>query len=370
EILAGAVSGAEVEFESDPRLRARMMHSLGRAYLGVGSPAEAVGAFERALRDAESASLGGDERGAMLNDLAEALYRLDPEGSAARAEALAREALAAIRGESTVDPRLEANALNQLGGALKHAGRLAEARSAYGEALALRNSILAPDDLDIIITRYNLSLVSALEARAESDLARARPLHERAIAEARASASEAVAALGPTHGQSLAARNELGMACLVASRRLAEIDPSGSAANLAEALSAFRPLLPEAVAKLGPRHFRAVWIAGGLAAAESDAGDLPSALAALEPMLAVDATLTDSVARLAARAIVLQERLGDSAGADRLEARVRGWLLVPGLDPGRRERFVRELDEAAERRRSAGEPGVADRLGARAARFR
>lgn len=370
EILEGAVGGVDRRFATDPRLRARMLHSLGRAYLGVGSPSEAVGVFERALEDVDAARLDGGERGAILNDLVEALYRLDPEGSSARAETLAREALAAIRSVASVDRRLEANALNQLGGALKHAGRLGEARAAYEEALALREGLLDAGDLDLIITRYNLALITAQEARAESDAARAAPLHARAVGEARVSATESIDALGPTHGQSLASRNELGMTCLIASRRLAAFDAALAAEYRDAALAVFRPLLPEAIAKLGPRHFRVVWIAGGLAAAESDAGNLREALAALAPMLSVDDPPSDAVLRLTARAIGFSERLGDVSGADRFEARVRAWVDAPGFDRAALGRFVAELDAAALQRRGAGETATADRIESRAARFR
>lgn len=205
ELVTPAADSLAKRFADRPAVEARLAYTLGAAYLALGSPEDATPLLERALK-ARAEGLDDAFRTEVGDKLTEATYRVQAGASAESAIALARERFEAARKAFGPDDKRTIDAQNQLGGALKAARKLDEARVVYTDVLARRRAAPGTYDVDILITRHNLNLILLLEARVKraEDRQAAKPMFEAALKERQEITKATEAALGSSHPQTLA----------------------------------------------------------------------------------------------------------------------------------------------------------------------
>ena len=354
DLVRDAAGRVDDRFGDDPALRARMRLSMGRALLGVGSPAEAVPVLEAALADERALDAADAARVRLA--LAEALYRSHGGSDPERSAALAREALADARRVGNRD--LVSDALNHLGGALKQAGSLDESEAAYRESLAIRQADLPPSRIEVHVVRGNLELVALSRAMLEADPAAACRAFEASAGEFGALRDAAVRDLGPEHAQAISMGNEHATAWLRASLVIRGTDPSAADALAAKSVEAFGPLHATVSRRLAPTHFRRVWVCGNYARALADLGRRGDAIAVLQPLYAEvpdgrRSPLTPDLLALARMLAGMLDREGRHPEAVGVMARALDWARSgPDADAAG---VVAAMSELADRSEAAGQ---------------
>jgi eukaryotic-like serine/threonine-protein kinase len=226
ELLDHAVAGIDTQLTDQPRVRGRLLASMGNAYRQLGLYRESRPLLEQSVR-LESESLGPDdprvarghyalagllrrlgdfdaarehyqaalairERAGSPEDLAISLAGLAnlgvDEGQYAEASELYRRALAIIARDGGQDSPRYATPLSGLALAQSGLGAADSARAMLERVVAIQRRDLAPDSLDLA---WSLAALAAFYAEG-TDLARARALSEEAL-------TVQERALGPDH---------------------------------------------------------------------------------------------------------------------------------------------------------------------------
>lgn len=205
ELVTPAADSLVKRFADRPPILARLSYTLGAAFLALGSPDQAKPWLELAM-STKGEGLDDAFRAEVGAKLTEATFRVQAGESAAAAVKSARERFSAALSSFGQNDRKTVDAQNQLGGALKAARQLDEARSVYTDVLARRRKALGENDVDVLITRHNLNLLLLLEARAtrSSDREAAKALFEAALKERQELTKATEIALGASHPQTLA----------------------------------------------------------------------------------------------------------------------------------------------------------------------
>ncbi|HEX8876362.1 MAG TPA: serine/threonine-protein kinase [Phycisphaerales bacterium] len=276
DLVGPAADSLPKRFADKPAVEARLAYTLGAAYVALGAPEAATPLLERALQ-ARANGLDDGFRAEVGAKLTEASYRVQSGTSAEAAVKLARDRYDAALKAYGPDDRKTLDMQNQLGGSLKAARELDEARTVYTEVLGRRRKLLGEKDIDVLITRHNLNLVGLLEARAlratEKDAAAS--LFARTLEERRGITSDTRAALGQAHPQTLATlAEECG---LLAESGMAE-----------EAVEQYPRLIELQRGTLGFSHWRTIETTARYGAALKRAGKLENAIDVL--MLGLEGT--------------------------------------------------------------------------------
>ncbi|MBS0189049.1 MAG: protein kinase [Planctomycetes bacterium] len=209
DLLEPATEKIGDRFADKPRVQARLARTLGEAYLALGEPGPAMPLLEEAMKlAAQSQEEGfGVEVGAKL---AEAKYRVASGESADAAVDLARKKLAESEKAFGPRDRRTMNLRNQLGGALKWAGKLDEAKAVYEQTVIDRRAVYGDKDVDTLIARHNLNTVALRMARQlrAQDKEKSQQLMLAALAERQQITRDTRAALKPGDPQVLATWGE------------------------------------------------------------------------------------------------------------------------------------------------------------------
>ena len=196
EILDEGAERIETELADQPLVQARLMHSMGQVYEGLGlyEPAAALLEQAVALRERE---LGAShlDLATSLDELGEAYEGLD---RSEEAEAVVRRGLAIRERALGPDHPDVAVSLANLGTIIRHAGRYAEAEAPLVRALAIRDAALDPDHVDVAGSLGDLGDWF----RDTERYAEAEPLYLRAVAIRER-------ALGPNHPRVASTMNDL-----------------------------------------------------------------------------------------------------------------------------------------------------------------
>ncbi|HET6546596.1 MAG TPA: serine/threonine-protein kinase [Rhodanobacteraceae bacterium] len=158
DLLDTAAARIDHELANQPRVRARMLDTLGTAYRYIGRPESAIDLLERA------ADLYADPKVGQPLDAAAALSQVavlyvNNAYPAAKAENAARRALALRRPLVAEDSEETADSLNTLGIVLDSQGRFDEAEHDLQRALAIRKLRNGPDSPDVAAVLHNLGLL-------------------------------------------------------------------------------------------------------------------------------------------------------------------------------------------------------------------
>jgi serine/threonine protein kinase len=209
DLVGPAAESLPKRFADKTAVEARLAYTLGAAYVALGAPEAATPLLERALK-ARADGLDDAFRAEVGAKLTEANYRVQSGASAEAAVKLARDRFDAALKAYGPDDRKTLDMQNQLGGSLKAARDLPEARKVYDDVLARRRKLLGDKDIDVLITRHNLNLVGLLEARAQraTDKDAAAALFAKTLEERRGVTTDTRAALGEAHPQTLATLSE------------------------------------------------------------------------------------------------------------------------------------------------------------------
>jgi len=266
DLVTPAAESLSKRFADRPAVEARLAYTLGAAFVALGSPESATPLLERALK-ARAEGLDDAFRADVGAKLTEATYRVQSGESAAAAVKLARERFDSALKSFGPDDKRTMDAQNQLGGALKAARELGEARAVYVDVLARRRKALGENDVDVLTTRHNLNLVLLLEARAKrsDDRDAAKTMFEAALKERQELTKATEAALGANHPQTLATlAEECGL--------LAE---SGRAE---EAIAIYPLLIDRQRVVLGFSHWRTIETTARFGSALKRAGRVPDSI--------------------------------------------------------------------------------------------
>jgi serine/threonine protein kinase len=266
DLVGPAAESLPKRFADKPAVEARLAYTLGAAYVALGAPEAATPLLERALK-ARADGLDDAFRAEVGAKLTEANYRVQSGASAEAAVKLARNRFDAALKAYGPDDRKTLDMQNQLGGSLKAARDLPEARKVYDDVLARRRKLLGDKDIDVLITRHNLNLVGLLEARAlrATDKDAATPLFAKTLEERRGITSDTRAALGEAHPQTLATlAEECGL-----------LSENGKAA---EAVEQYPRLIELQRTTLGFSHWRTIETTARYGAALKRAGKVENAI--------------------------------------------------------------------------------------------
>ena len=269
DLVAPAAESLPRRFADKPAVEARLAYTLGAAYVALGAPEAATPLLERANR-MQADGLDDAFRAEVGAKLTEANYRVQSGASAEEAVKLARQRFDAALKALGPDDRKTLDMQNHLGGALKAARDLPEARKVYDDVLTRRRALLSDKHIDVLITRHNLNLVSLLEARAarSTDKDAAAALFAATLDERRRITADTRAALGDSHPQTLATlAEECGL-----------LSESGKAD---EAITIYPGLIERQRSTLGFAHWRTIETTARYGAALKRAGRLENAIDAL-----------------------------------------------------------------------------------------
>jgi serine/threonine protein kinase/tetratricopeptide (TPR) repeat protein len=176
ELLDTGVRGVESELADQPLVLARLLRTIGTAYLNLGDLEAAERRLQQAV-DLDRANLPPlhEDLAASLTRLADAKYAND---EAAEAEDLHSEALAMYR--LTVppdDPRIAA-VLNARGAVRQHLEKLDDAAADYEEALRVYRASESPRSADVAAVLSNLAQIAHTRGHYEEAEARYREVLE------------------------------------------------------------------------------------------------------------------------------------------------------------------------------------------------
>ena len=269
DLVGPAAESLPKRFADKPAVEARLAYTLGAAYVALGAPEAATPLLERALK-ARADGLDDAFRAEVGVKLTEANYRVQSGTSAEAAVKLARDRFDAALKAYGPDDRKTLDMHNQLGGSLKAARELPEARKVYDDVLTRRRKLLGDKDIDVLITRHNLNLVGLLEARAlrATDKDAAAALFAKTLEERRGVTTDTRVALGEAHPQTLATLSE----------ECGLLSESGKAD---EAILQYPRLIELQRNTLGFSHWRTIETTARFGAALKRAGRLDKAIDAL-----------------------------------------------------------------------------------------
>ena len=290
EVLSQGTRRVEAEVAKQPEVAGELLGTIGRVYINLGLPREAVPVLRRAFTTARRAhGPRHPDVAKALDDLAEALRE---DGQYAAAEPLVRHALALRRdllGEEHPDV---AASLGNLGVLLFRSGNYPAAEAALTEALALRRRLDERVPLgDSLTDLASLYLAKAEYDRAELLFREAVEVYRRQLGPEHPITATGLNNLGITlyrKGDFAAAEPLLREALRLQRRDLGDDDPAvaGSLENLAGMLAergdvtAAEPLAREALAlqrKLGDRNPIVARCTNSLAVLLHYRGDLAAA---------------------------------------------------------------------------------------------
>lgn len=266
DLVTPAAESLNKRFANRPAVLARLSYSLGAAYLALGAPESAAPLLKLAMKtngdgldDAFRADVGAK--------LTEATFRVRSGESADSAITLARKRFADALKVFGPDDRRTLDAQNQLGGSLKAARELGEARSVYQEVLDRRRKSLGAADVDVLITRHNLNLVLLLEARAKriDDREAAKPLFDAALKDRVEITVATERELGSNHPQTLATLAE-------------ECGLLAESGKPEEALKLYPDLIDRQRRVLGFSHWRTIETTARFGSALKRAGKVPDSI--------------------------------------------------------------------------------------------
>ncbi len=244
EVIDRAAEGFRTRADLKPLVRARLAASLGTSYLSLGRPREAREFIDIALARPQDLDAGGGSLSLQLRlHEAEAFYRQQQTDEAASGLA---GVLRELERSRLTDKKEGIDALHQLAGTYKWAGRADDAQALYERVLAWREANLGPRHVDTLTARFNLVLVGVVrgsQARRAGNTAEADQRYQTALSQMELVLGDTRAALGETDPQTLAVWSE------VASlhNRLKHFD---------EAEAAYRGLVVAMRARLGGAHWR------------------------------------------------------------------------------------------------------------------
>lgn len=266
DLVGPAAESLTKRFAGKPAVEARLAYTLGAAYVALGAPEAATPLLERALK-AQADGLDDAFRAEVGAKLTEANYRVQSGTSAEAAVKLARDRFDAALKAYGPDDRKTLDMHNQLGGSLKAARELPEARKVYDDVLTRRRKLLGDKDIDVLITRHNLNLVGLLEARAlrATDKDAAAALFAKTLEERRGITRDTSAALGETHPQTLATLAE-------------ECGLLSESGKPDEAVARYPSLIERQRNVLGFSHWRTIETTARYGAALKRAGKLDDAI--------------------------------------------------------------------------------------------
>lgn len=300
----------DADLKGQPGLQAALKYVLGKVYENIGRPHTAIELYEQAVRAARGQPQRDPVReAALLSRLANALAN---ERLAARAEPLAREALALLENRVAPDATARADAQDTLGWVLTVAGKLDEGQKNLESARDIRQLRAQQAPLDLAGTLHNLGL---LHARA-GHLDQAEALFRQTLVLKRAT-------LGEKHPAVLNTLQAL-------ATNLAQQHRSDEALVLLESLVAQRRALH------GPLSNKVAVTMNELASVLQDAGRSDEAIAMYRQALAVDEQVsghvaTDTAVHLNNLATALEDRGDPAAEASYRESlAIRQALLRTG----------------------------------------
>ncbi len=180
ELLAQGAAQIEAELNDQPEIQARLLHTLGNVYAGLGAYSEAERLLQKSLcirREtfpAEHLDVTAD-----LHSLGQ-LYT--KTGEYTRAEPLLQDALSMRRRLlGAADPRIAAS-LDGLGTLYTHMGDYDRAQTYYQQALDMYGSVLGPDHVYVAMSLANQASV----LHSMGQYAAAEPVYRKALATLRA----------------------------------------------------------------------------------------------------------------------------------------------------------------------------------------
>jgi len=201
EILDKASKDIGTGLATDPELQARMMHTMGNVYLGLGLDSRAQSLLERAM-DTQRRMLGPEHPETLQSatSLGNCLRFL---GHYPEAEKLNRETLATER--RVLGPRHPAtlSSMSSLGETLYSQGRYLEAEKLQRDALEIQSRVLGPEHPDTLTSMRDLSAT----LREEGHFAEAERVQRQVLEIQRRN-------LGADHPDTLRTMNSLGSTVL------------------------------------------------------------------------------------------------------------------------------------------------------------
>ena len=153
ELLDRGAAQISEQLENEPRVEAKLLSTLGRAYESLGLYRDASPLVERSVQLAREHAAGDGE-------IADTVWQLatlrQAQGRYGEAEELHREAIALRRNEFGDDAPAVADSLNAMAAALHQAGRYEQAESAYRESLAIRSAAFGDRSWQVSQVAMNL----------------------------------------------------------------------------------------------------------------------------------------------------------------------------------------------------------------------
>ena len=165
ELLDKAAKEIDTSLANDPELQARMMHVMGKAYLGLGQYPAAEALLERSARVSSSAL--GPENSETLGTMSDLSATLFFEGRLSEAETLQRKVLAIQQRVLGRDSRNAQGTMGSLALTLNELGNRAEAEKLTRETLEIRKRTLGPDAFQTLVAMDNLSVILAHNGKLE-----------------------------------------------------------------------------------------------------------------------------------------------------------------------------------------------------------
>ena len=317
EILDRGAQRIDQELQGQQEMQAKLMITMGSAYMGLGLYDDAEPLIDRGLEIQRQLSRG-EERAELADSLNARAQVLAARNEWRAAERLFREALRMRQSLRGAEHRDVAQSLNDLGLVLFYQGRADEAEGILRQALAMRRRLLGEEHLDVAESQNDLAEVLKFRGAYEE----AAELHRKSLATSLRLRGE---------GDTLVALNlnNLGVVLHL------QGDLEGAEPRYREALRMFLPVL-------GDEHPQVALVRSNLGALLHARGDYRGAEEQLHAALAV-------------RRRVLGGDHPDVA----IAANNLAGVLVDRGRPAEAESLVREALEILRRSFPAGHPRIA-----------
>jgi len=273
DVLRRATDRIEARFADEPVVRARVLGTLGEAFVNIGSPGEAIPLLESARANFAALDLEASPKARAVGlALSEALWRRDRFDEALPiAEAVLATWPAGDPGE-----RAYLDAQLQYANALKYAGRIDEAEALYTELAEGFAGLAGPDAAETWWVRYDLALIDVERykaARAEGRAEDADRFIRSGLAQMRAAHVGLRGAVGPDDPRTITAASEV-------AAQMNRLD------MLAEAEPLYREVIAAMRDRLGDDHFRTLLTLVNFGRLQQKRGAHAEAVALLEEGLA------------------------------------------------------------------------------------
>jgi serine/threonine-protein kinase len=335
EILERAVERVDAELAEQPRVRSRMLGTLGDTYTGLGRYTEARALHERGLEIKRQVGTDGDPNYAIaLHNYGAVLARVGDYEAAIRTH---REALAIREARYGPDHGDVAQSLTSLGIVYTELGQFDSSLACQERALEIKKKLFGADDEAVATSTFNLGVLHLkrldhVKALAHLDEAKRiwtltlGPDHVRTI-QALAAGAGAMKLAGDQEG----AREVQRRVVALLEQRLGPSHPEVgvAASNLSgleqalgnpdEALRLAQRALRIFESTYGPEHLRVAQALGTLADLHAGSGDLKQARELARRGLAI----LDALALENPATVELLDRLGEierSLGNERIAA--------------------------------------------------